>query len=607
MKNQILLVDESLSLDDVNFKYQKIISLDFISHEKLQSKKIDHIKSDSFISDSELKDLQKQSIDFSYWFENSDIRHCIMYRNMNLGKLFYVDFYTYLLPILKIFFELSKIILKYPNVTFFVSSKISNFLKNFSVKYKEINQINNDPEFYLDKITYDIKLNKKIIHIPISKSSYKFIKKISEHFFKFIFKQKYDHSKKSHILIEFNPIKYQKLFSIFPDTSNFVIYNRRRPYFWNFHSFAIFKKSNASFFSEYELKDNKIKNNHENTSNCNSSAILEVKQHNEFFNNFFKIQGNSFWNIIKQSFFKLCETRFSELIYEIELANKFFEKTNPSTITVWSESGTIEQILINIAKNRNIPVLLLQHGYYLDDKLALDFNNFSGVLPQKSDHFLIWGNKMADYCKDVNLVSKNNKIIGCPFFDDYKNSKTPKSEYILVAAQGPTDFFISDLMTSTYENYIKAIIKICNISKNLNKKLIIKLHPDPHDLDLTKYVEHLNSDIQIIKSGNIKELIQNSEIFISIDISTTILEAQLLEKPVIAISVKDYQLGDSNSKILQSCIYTNIDELENQILKILTNPEFKNKIISNGSKFVNDYLHNSNSSSDSFINFLNNF
>ena len=136
--------------------------------------------------------------------------------------------------------------------------------------------------------------------------------------------------------------------------------------------------------------------------------------------------------------------------------------------------------------------------------------------------------------------------------------------------------------------------------------MIIKLHPDPHELDISQYVESLDYDVQVVKSGNISELIQNSSLFLCIDISTTILEAQFFGKPVISISVKDYQLGDSNSKIFQSCIYTNIDDLENQMTKIFNDSKFKTEVISKGYEFVNDYS-SKNNSSKIFIDFLNSF
>ena len=125
--------------------------------------------------------------------------------------------------------------------------------------------------------------------------------------------------------------------------------------------------------------------------------------------NFFKINDRSFWKLIETHFFHLCEIRFYDLIYEIELALNFFKKTNPSTVTLWSELGTIEQIFINVAHSQNIPVILIQHGYYHDDESALNFNYFSGILPKKSDYFLVWGNKMYDYCLNANLKNKNKK------------------------------------------------------------------------------------------------------------------------------------------------------------------------------------------------------
>lgn len=611
-EQNIVLFDSNTNLKNlkniISKKKSLIITFDYKSHEILSRKKIPHEISDTFLDQNKLQFLQNESFRLAKWFETK-ISQSIIYKNINLGELFYIDFYVFLLPILKKVFETIQISKQYPKANFFASYALYEMIKPLSKYVISLGGKKYSTQFYLDSISNRFKIGGRSFTIRLSQKRYNSLKKLSESFFKYFFKQHYDYSKKSHILIEFDPLKYQELFLTSPKNSNFVVYNRRRPYFWNFHSFSIFKKSNVSFFTDNELIDSEIQNNLENASNWYTNANSELVQHDEFFNDFFKIDGKSFWNVIKKPFFYLCKTRFQELIYEIECANKLFEITNPSTITVWSELGSSEQILVNIAKNRNVPVILLQHGYYHDDISATNFNYFSGVLPKKADYFLIWGNKTDDYCKSINLESKKIKIIGSPFYDGYENfnSNISKSNYVLLAAQGPTDFFISDLKNSTYENYIKTIVQICNITKKLQKKLIIKLHPDPHDLDITKYVEHLNSNVQVIKSGNIRELIQNCELFLSIDISTTILEAHLLHKPVISISVKDYQLGDSNSQIFQSCIYIDIIDLENQMSKIFKDSEFKNKIISSGSKFVDDYLSNQNSSSEAFITFLNDF
>ena len=102
-----------------------------------------------------------------------------------------------------------------------------------------------------------------------------------------------------------------------------------------------------------------------------------------------------------------------------------------------------------------------------------------------------------------------------------------------------------------------------------------------------------------------KELIQNCELFLCIDISTAILEAQLLQKPTISISVKE-NLGLSKSKVFEYCVRTDVNHLENYFDKIFNNLKFKNNLVLDGTKFLNEYLLRKNSASQNFINFLNN-
>ena len=103
-----------------------------------------------------------------------------------------------------------------------------------------------------------------------------------------------------------------------------------------------------------------------------------------------------------------------------------------------------------------------------------------------------------------------------------------------------------------------------------------------------------------------KELIQNCELFLCIDISTAILEAQLLQKPTISISVKE-NLGLSKSKVFEYCVRTDVSHLENYFNKIFNNLEFRNNLVLDGTKFLNKYLFSKKSASENFINFLNNY
>ena len=609
LKNKILLIDNSIDIDSINFdsEFKEIITLDYLSHEKLQNKKINHTVSDIFISDSEFKNLDELSFNFVKWHDNSEIKNLITYKNINLGKLIDIDLYLYLLPILKTFFELSKLIPIHSNSIFHSSPKICNFLKQFNVEYKKLNQKITNEEFYLDSLTYEINLNSKSLNIRISRSNYKRLRSVAENFYFKLFQNKPDKLRNSHILVEFDPIKYNKLISSLPNNSNYVLYNRRRPYLWNYDTFSILNKSNVKFFPESQLIGKYKKSFLKNSKFSSDDLHKNFNVYNDYFEKFFKINNLSFWGIIKTSFFSLCVSRFNEYIKEIEIALAFFDKTNPSTITIWSETGSTEQIIINIAKNKKIPTFLLQHGIYHDDHSATDFNFFSGVLPKNSDYFLVWGNHMYEYCKKIGLNSNQIKIIGNPSFDEYEKdfSNQVDSKYILLAAQGPTNFALDDLKNSVFEKYIHSIKQICFLAKKFQKQLIIKLHPDPNDLDVTNYIKEEYPDVTVIKTGNMKELIQNCELFLCVDISTAILEAQLLQKPTISISVKE-NLGLSKSKVFEYCVRTDVNHLENYFDKIFNNLEFKNKIILDGTKFLNEYLFRKNPASQNFINFLDN-
>ena len=78
-------------------------------------------------------------------------------------------------------------------------------------------------------------------------------------------------------------------------------------------------------------------------------------------------------------------------------------------------------------------------------------------------------------------------------------------------------------------------------------------------------ISHLNfilnfSDAKIIKNGDLSELIQNSKIILSLGLTTSILESQILEKPFISILV-DYDIFGNTDYISNSCLETTLENL----------------------------------------------
>ncbi len=85
--------------------------------------------------------------------------------------------------------------------------------------------------------------------------------------------------------------------------------------------------------------------------------------------------------------------------------------------------------------------------------------------------------------------------------------------------------------------------------------------------------------------------------------STAILEAMLLKKPVILVLIND---KSSYPEIFQNdyLTITKISDLENVLIKLFSDDLYKKTLVKNGGKFLDYYLDNIGSSSKKFLDFL---
>ena len=104
-----------------------------------------------------------------------------------------------------------------------------------------------------------------------------------------------------------------------------------------------------------------------------AQKILEVVIQNIFnddlsFEKHFSVDKFSFWSSIKNSFRKICDSRFSESIQRIYLLNQLFTKFDISKILQWAEVGQEEKECILVGKKFKVPSFMLQHGRYQNSK-----------------------------------------------------------------------------------------------------------------------------------------------------------------------------------------------------------------------------------------------
>ena len=254
---------------------------------------------------------------------------------------------------------------------------------------------------------------------------------------------------------------------------------------------------------------------------------------------------------------------------------------------------------------------MIQHGLGYDTVEALDWNTHAGEFPVYSDKYVVWGKPYNEYLKKCNILPDKIEVIGSLLNDVVFDIKTKqsnfKNDFILLATSSPVTNIVNDLTVKSRENYESTIKQICQIVSKMNKKLVIKLRPFKNEIDITHLTKEFGSQIQVVKSGDILDLIQPCEVFLSLDLSTTILEAQILNKPTISVLVKDWRFGKPEIFEKNACLNINIDEFEKTLSELLNNNNFKNELISNGTKFVEYHLSNPGNATKKFLSFLEKF
>ena len=249
----------------------------------------------------------------------------------------------------------------------------------------------------------------------------------------------------------------------------------------------------------------------------------------------------------------------------------------------------------------------MQHGLYVDSVDSVSQNEFSGVLPRNSDNFLVWGDVMAQYTKNIGVPESAIEVIGSPSYDSIfdKKDEDGHKKYILIATTS-TSNKIGDFLVKNRESFENTILSACKTLEKMGKDIIIKTHPFEEEEEyVTQIVKTLDSKIKVIKKGDIIPLIKSCEIFIALDMSTTILEAQLLKKPVISINTGIIPFNDESTIFkLDSCDRVKIEDFEGTVYKILHDRDYNLNVIRRGTNFLNKYVSNQGKASSALLSFL---
>lgn len=609
--SRILLFDSSSNISElkkfIDKQSTKIITFDYESHAQLENERIEHEISDNYIDESDLQLVQEESYSLTEWFNEPALKNLVEYENINLGKLFHVEFTYFLIKFLKRFLEINQIFNKYGETKLVASPSMYDLA--YSIYPQTIKLIGTHEKFQQDSIKISSTIARKTLTINLPRSYYVFLKEVSEKICNFFFNPKPDtNEKKTVMFVEFDVIKFRQMFSLLPQNQiNPILFNRRRPSIWNLDSFSVVKKSGTRIVIPSALLDSKTKALILNQTEQFQTNIDSLLMFDSFFEKFFSINNISFWQIIKPKFIKLLKKRITDYIQEIILTKRLLQRYSFSSVVVWSEVGVTEQIVIKLAKSLKIPSLLVQHGIFYDSDEAYKMNKFQGVYPSEVDKYVVWGTLESANALKHGVNAEKIVVLGSPQYDHlaYKKNENSESDLILIATSGFNKEDIRGLTVSVHKKYLETLKKICVIIAKHHKKVIIKLHPSPDELDIDELTKTLDGDVQIIKSGNISHLIKSCNVMIMIDLSSVMLEAQIFGKPVISISLKNWW-GVPTIFSSQSCQSIGIDEFDQVLKRMLFDKNFRQDLIYKGDAYSHQYISNLGQASKNLLQLLSN-
>lgn len=596
----------------------QVFSLNYNVHKVLSKKNIPHEISENLLDHDDIQLIDEKAIKLSTsWYENQELQSTLTYEKILLPSLIENEIFQYLSPILRSAVCILRIIEKEKPTKIFANTLLNNFLeqicKSKNILLQTIN-LENQPVLVLDKINVKFNLGSIPISFTVSRKTYLKIKKLFEKIVNsfFNFNLSLESTKKNILLLDFNPVPYEILLNNLSNLDrNIVLLNQRRPAIWNLKSLLIIKKSNCKIInldSYHSILKSKI-NLDSNQFKKDLDSLFENKS---IFEDLFLLEKFSLWSSIKNSFTNICYSRFSESIERIVVLKKLFKDYNFSVILEWAEAGQEEKEVLSIANEKKIPSVMLQHAIVTTTPYWIPYARFIGDFPHKlmSNKQAVWSQKTKDYAKTYGYKDENLFVSGSPRFDKFFNQKKSSSKgIILFAPVGASNVSIEYSNSSSFENFDNFVRKICEVAKTFpDKQFVIKPHPRPDFLNnMKELINEIDPNIKISYSTNLIKLISECDVLITTNNSTIALESLILGKPTISLQTEKWALDEEISKSGAIIPVSKIDEIETELTKILSDENYKHKLLEKSKKFVEENLAFRGNASKSLSNFLNSF
>ena len=609
-----------LSKNLINSSEAKIFSFNITVHKFLEDKKIEHEIAESYLSKEDHFKIFDTTVSLWEWHKSESIDKEFQYEGINiLGLLETGEFHHFLVREIYKFFVIKRIVEKEKPDKIFANNQFKNIISELTNNnHTSINQIDTKKYnflIYWDKISYEFHLGKIPIGIQLSRKNYQRIKNFFESIIckLFSFDLKPNENKKIILFVGFNPLQYSELFENLKNYEGIVsLLNYKRPAIWNMDSLNFLRKSNCKLIrmenflnaSDKRLISHLVIDYLEKLERLWADIYLENK---------FTVEGITIWPFIKEILIETFRKRMYEYITLIFFSKKILTKTNLGCIVTLNLFGESEKAILNLNKN-NKPSILLEHGFtnYVPEISRFDITSGLDIF---KDKIAVWGNIQKQYLVNVlKIPEKKILVVGSPrhdqFFRQVFSTKTDSVRTVLIT---PGLFDPTNAQSSTFsylrlENLLRKTFKIFESFQNV--KLIIKLHPaqNPDVEYIKKLINQLNPDVMIYHTEPIQKILEYCDTVVNIHTevlpSTVLLEALIMEKPIMNISLVDENYNFQFIKDNAVMQVTDKSDLEKHFKTILYDEDLRKELIKNAQKHLQSYLSNQGKASKHFAEIL---
>ena len=615
---KIILVDSTSNFENIKNFFKKgnnlsIISFDYKSHKKLENGNIPHQISDDYITDLQCKTIQDYVYKFTYWYFEKDFSKFLEYREINLGRLFQDELLNFFVRFLKKFKEIEIIFASNQNKEFLAENELFDIIQFFT--NSTLNLQKSTKKFHSfphEEMRVNLKIAGYEKSLFLSRDRYLKLKKLSDFLINKMFSPKITDNTKTKILFaEYNTERYKELFLKSKKfNAEIFFYGKRRPAFWNGSTLKTIRNSKCKIITNHLIYDNVAKHEEKLGIKKMRTQLSELWKKNSSLEKFFTFGDFEVFTLIKPVLVELIENRLSRTIHEIELVNRMFQKIRFDFSVIINELGFSEQIISCLSKTHKVKCIHMQEGFHWDTIAAHANLTSQGAYLHDADTLAVWGDiDRSISIENGGIPSNKVRIIGAPRYDNLFNSETKKQDYILLASSGdPQPEEVNGIRINKIEEYLTDILQISKIVRELDEEVFIKLHPSPTQLmDLVELEKKIDPKITIVSHGEITSLLPSAKLVISIGMSSAIIEALILKKPVIFIPGIDYNWGDPSIINEKGCLISSINELKNDLKGVLNNTKLYAEQQNSSRKYLSKLISHHGNASDEFYKYLKNY